>query len=492
MFESMMGLTEQSGTEMDGAITRDAMTYQRSTDYPVNPEQRSELENFVYAHTPCRHKFVDNAGRRGIVYFDQRGRAADVLIGEMAASELYRQARIHGWRGLYGASRGTTPGDTAHGTLAMRDGARNGAGYVVHPMEEQEEIPASDIPDPTDENPDYMPLVRRMVKVIADQSAPRSKVSAKRKPDGNILIHVDQFTPLVVDDEGYVYETAFGHVSPNRRVGHIRDLLETGFEFKLNALSYHGFSQTLTRPRITEEDLSCLPEGALKDAANKLRESFGGMQFDASRAWVIGVDRYTLDQLVATGTLDRTGDQYTLVKLRQESAEIGAARLVEEGWSALEERKRTEPVAASLLSNVLDLGHAFWASLEHLQKGLGVATTWDAMVTDYDASMAAEKLSNKLPGFDRHSRTWRAGITWLKDLNGKIDYDRLAKDVKTSMAKASKLMKELDKVARKVEKADPAEYKDALDELEMAREGYRRFMKDGELFLKGLQAASAS
>jgi hypothetical protein len=501
MFDSMMELSENR--KMDGAVDRPELMV-RSHDFDLSPEMRSELEDFVYEHTPCRHKFTDNRGQRGIVYFDERNRAADCLIGEMAASELLRQARIHGHKG-----DGHAPGvgDTAHGTGAMTSDRTGSAGYNIHPRTEDEDIPASEVPDPADPDADYMKLARRMVRRIREQSAPRSSVTARKKADGNILISVDAHTPLVIDSDGYVYETKHGHVNPMHRLGHIRDLIETGFDFKLNALNYSGHPQQITNhsavQAIGEDVVNAITDERLREAAAKLRESFGGYQFDAMRAWVIGVDRYTLGQLTDTGTLKKVGDQYQIIPLRQESVVYDRERVLDEGWGVLAEdsgwktsggNRRAEPVSSSDYDRVNKIGMSFWFTGFDKMVGADKAvSSWNVLVDDEKVYKATERYLKMMRGFDKHSRTWRAGLNLFKERHGKIDIARLVKDVRAGLAKGRKLNAAFEKLLPMVKAAaesagDPTDYTNEDYNIRDSRAGYRVFIQTGNDLVKALEA----
>jgi hypothetical protein len=490
MFESMMELSEQTGLKMDGAVDRgELMT--RPWNGDLDSETRAALEDFVFTETPCRHKFNDAMGQRGIVYFDERGRAAHCLIGEMASSELMRQARIHGWRDK-GQDHGAE-GDTAHGTLVMRDNTSGNAGYV-HPYTE-EKVPDSEVPEPDEENPDFMPMARRMVKVIRKQTAPRSRVLATRKDDGNIVISVDEFTPIVVASDGYVYETRFGHINPMRRIGHIQDLLETGFDFKLNALDRSGNPESIrSRPQINEDAIGDIEDTDLRDAATKLKESFGGHQFSVNRAWVVGVDRQTLNQLITTGTIQRIDDQYQITPLRQEEVEPDIDDILAEGWGSVETGWKTktmevrkDPVGTADYKAVNYAGTALWGAYDAFAGSMGnVVSSWSALCDDPKIGEAADNLMKAIEVFDRHTRTWRAGVNLFRERNGKIDIARFTKDTKASLAKSKKLMDRFESVAAMVKKTDPEEWSDTEHEFVITREGYRGFVKSADALVKTL------
>lgn len=486
MFDSLISLSE-SGLKMDGAVDRPELAHQGPYDYDMSPELRSELEEFVYAHTPCRHKFSDMRGQRGIVYFDGRGRAADALLADISSSELMRQARIHGWRG---ADDEVGVGSTPHGTGVLF--TNGGAGYRI-PYTESEGPVSDDLPSPVQEPRDYMKLARKLVAEIRKQAAPRSKVTAKKESDGRIIISVDAYTPLVIDSEGYVYETRHGHVSAINRRGHILDMLESGFRFQLNALDRAGMPSQIrmeATESISDEALESL-EGPLRSAAERLRESFGGYQFDAFRAWVIGVDRNTLEQLSSSGALTRVGDQFKLVPLRkEEDVDVEMERFLAEGWKSMDIKKRAEPVGTSEFKEVTNLAQTFW-NLGYEPFTNRVESIASGLSIDYDVPQVedmGDKVLRDVRRFDKHSRTWRAGVNLFRERSGRIDIQRLIKDIKASQAKAKKLMSAFDKLCD-LGKAKSADWTSLDDRYRKeANEGYRVFMKAGDQLVKALQS----
>lgn len=56
----------------------------------MDPPTRARMESVVWSGTPGRHRFKTAAGERGIVFFDERGRAASGVLSEIGDGELAR------------------------------------------------------------------------------------------------------------------------------------------------------------------------------------------------------------------------------------------------------------------------------------------------------------------------------------------------------------------------------------------------------------------
>lgn len=95
----IQGLTEQQFAH--GEVDRKEFEPDAAA-FPVpwadDPEARPKLERFVLSNTPERHRFKTAGGQDGIVYFDDRGRAASAVFSQIDDQTLLKVARGLGKR----------------------------------------------------------------------------------------------------------------------------------------------------------------------------------------------------------------------------------------------------------------------------------------------------------------------------------------------------------------------------------------------------------
>lgn len=84
----MSYLNEQS-LYASGAVDRGEFEPTRVRDL-MDPVMRKRVESAVWKSTPERHRFKAADGQRGVVFFDDRGRASSQKLSEMSTGELSR------------------------------------------------------------------------------------------------------------------------------------------------------------------------------------------------------------------------------------------------------------------------------------------------------------------------------------------------------------------------------------------------------------------
>lgn len=97
MFEKMMSLVEQQ--DLDGEIRRSEFDTANPDEPLVVTGDRGPVEQFVYDATPPALRFSTADGRRGVTFFDRRGRAATVVVADMSEDDLMWVALQFGYGG---------------------------------------------------------------------------------------------------------------------------------------------------------------------------------------------------------------------------------------------------------------------------------------------------------------------------------------------------------------------------------------------------------
>lgn len=103
MLEHAMKLAERitGNTLRDGEVQRTEFEPGASSSgWPLiaDPEVRRKVEQFVLRTTPTPHRYTTADGDVGIVYFDERGRAASCKLSEISDLDLERIASQRGRR----------------------------------------------------------------------------------------------------------------------------------------------------------------------------------------------------------------------------------------------------------------------------------------------------------------------------------------------------------------------------------------------------------
>lgn len=100
MLDNVFGVFASKDKRLSGSVDRREFDPEAPVGWPMvtSPEERKRLEAFVLSSTPKVHQYETADGKTGIVYFDERGRAARGKISEMSDDELVRLARVGGKR----------------------------------------------------------------------------------------------------------------------------------------------------------------------------------------------------------------------------------------------------------------------------------------------------------------------------------------------------------------------------------------------------------
>jgi len=91
-------LMEALNVDRDGSVRRTEFDPPPdTTEVVLSPNEREAIEAYLYDHTNTRFQYLDRKGRKGIVFYDERGRAAAGLVREMDDSMLLRLAKKEGY-----------------------------------------------------------------------------------------------------------------------------------------------------------------------------------------------------------------------------------------------------------------------------------------------------------------------------------------------------------------------------------------------------------
>lgn len=88
MKELMKYLEEQKLTA-SGAVDRHEFDPSR-VNADLGASERARMESALWRGTPEQHRYKDSSGRKGLVYFDERGRACTDLVSKISNGELIR------------------------------------------------------------------------------------------------------------------------------------------------------------------------------------------------------------------------------------------------------------------------------------------------------------------------------------------------------------------------------------------------------------------
>lgn len=92
-------LMEALNVDRDGAVRRTEFDAPPETvEVVLSPNEREAVELYLFDHTNPRFQYVDRKGLKGIVFYDERGRAAAGLIREMDDGLLLRLAQKEGYQ----------------------------------------------------------------------------------------------------------------------------------------------------------------------------------------------------------------------------------------------------------------------------------------------------------------------------------------------------------------------------------------------------------
>lgn len=91
-------LMEALNVDRDGAVRRTEFDPPTSSvEVVLSPNEREAIESYLYNHTKTQFQYVDRDGHKGIVFYDDRGRAASGVIREMDDGLLLSLAQKEGY-----------------------------------------------------------------------------------------------------------------------------------------------------------------------------------------------------------------------------------------------------------------------------------------------------------------------------------------------------------------------------------------------------------
>ena len=114
-FAGMFGYITEGGDGPQGAVDRPE--FEPDHEDGMDAEERVKMERFILRNTPSQHRYKTAGGQQGIVYFDDRGRAASAELATIPCADLVRIAK--------GCSK-RFPGEVGHN---RPETGRNDHGY---------------------------------------------------------------------------------------------------------------------------------------------------------------------------------------------------------------------------------------------------------------------------------------------------------------------------------------------------------------------------
>ena len=96
--EMLKHLMEALNRDRDGAVRRTEFDPPpEPREIVLSPNEREAVEAFLFNNTKDGFKYADRKGQRGIVFYDERGRAAAGLVREMDDGLLLGLAEREGY-----------------------------------------------------------------------------------------------------------------------------------------------------------------------------------------------------------------------------------------------------------------------------------------------------------------------------------------------------------------------------------------------------------
>lgn len=90
-------LMEALNLDADGAVRRTEFDPLPQPEVLLSPNEREAIESFVLKTTRPDFRYTDRGGKQGIVFYDDRGRAAAAIVREMDDGLLLGLAKREGY-----------------------------------------------------------------------------------------------------------------------------------------------------------------------------------------------------------------------------------------------------------------------------------------------------------------------------------------------------------------------------------------------------------
>lgn len=91
-------LMESLNVDRDGSVRRTEFDPPPTrTDVVLSPFEREAVESFLFDNTKAAFRYTDRRGHKGIVFYDDRGRAAAGIVREMDDGMLLTLAEKEGY-----------------------------------------------------------------------------------------------------------------------------------------------------------------------------------------------------------------------------------------------------------------------------------------------------------------------------------------------------------------------------------------------------------
>jgi len=103
----LRNLMEFLNLDRDGAVRRSEFVPPPSPQVLLSPNEREAVEAYLLQATKERFQYTDRRGRKGVVFYDDRGRAAAGVVAEMDDGLLLSLAQREGYE--YVPSAGVYP-----------------------------------------------------------------------------------------------------------------------------------------------------------------------------------------------------------------------------------------------------------------------------------------------------------------------------------------------------------------------------------------------
>jgi hypothetical protein len=96
-------LMEALNLDADGAVRRTEFEPAPVPEVLLSPNEREAMESFLFDATSSAFRYIDRDGRKGIVFYDDRGRAACGVVRDMDDGLLLGLAQREGYEYVPGA-----------------------------------------------------------------------------------------------------------------------------------------------------------------------------------------------------------------------------------------------------------------------------------------------------------------------------------------------------------------------------------------------------
>jgi hypothetical protein len=90
-------LMEALNLDADGSVRRTEFDPLPQPEVLLSPNEREAVESFVLDVTSSAFRYMDRSGKEGIVFYDDRGRAAAGIIRDMDDGLLLALAKREGY-----------------------------------------------------------------------------------------------------------------------------------------------------------------------------------------------------------------------------------------------------------------------------------------------------------------------------------------------------------------------------------------------------------